>query len=385
MTATTDLVGTTTSTTVPSDLFAPADPTAPADVVADRLLAAALGAMETSAVYLGGRLGWYRTLAETGPLTSAELAHATGTAERYAREWLEQQAATGYVAVVPDGPDAADPRGSDRRYRLHPGAAEALTDVDSLAHLAPLAQLLAASGRAVDALAEAYRTGGGVSWEELGEDARASQSALNRPFFLHALTQEVTPALPELHARLLAGAAVADVGCGEAWSAIGLALGYPAVRVDGYDVDAPSVEAARRHAAAAGVSDRVAVTTADAADVTPGRYDVVAAFECVHDMSDPVAVLRSMRAMAGADGYVLVMDERTEDGFTPRAGVTERLLYGFSLLCCLPDGLSRAGGVGTGTVMRPHVLAGYAAEAGFSRTEVLPVEHDVFRFYRLHP
>ncbi|WP_258726865.1 class I SAM-dependent methyltransferase [Cellulomonas sp. NS3] len=379
-----------TATTAPAavplaatDLMAPLPADAPAAAFADRVLAAALGSLEITAIHLGERLGWYRALADDGPLTSTELAVLTGTVERYAREWLEQQSVNGYVEAL----DGAEVDASWRRFRLHAGAAEVLTDVDSLAHVAPLARLLAGTGRVVDRLVEAYRTGGGVGWEELGADAREAQAALNRPMFLHQLTQELLPAVPALHERLAGGATVADVGCGEGWSAIGLALGYPGVRVDGYDVDAPSVAAARRHASTAGVTDRVTFTHVDAAaagDGTAGRYDVVTAYECVHDMADPVAVLAAMRRMAADDAYVLVVDENAAEEFGAPAGPVERLLYGFSLVCCLPDGLSTDGGAGTGTVMRPSVLAGYAARAGFSRVEVLPVEHDLFRFYRLH-
>lgn len=366
-----------------TDLMAPVPADASAAVVADRVLAAALGSLEITAIHLGERLGWYRALADDGPLTSTELAVLTRTVERYAREWLEQQAVNGYLEALDGGHVDA----SHRRFRLHAGAAEVLTDVDSLAHVAPLARLLAGTGRVVDRLVDVYRTGGGVGWEELGADAREAQAALNRPMFLHQLAQELLPAVPALHGRLTRGATVADVGCGEGWSAIGLALGYAGVRVDGYDVDAPSVAAARRHASTAGVTDRVTFTHVDAAaagDGTVGRYDVVTAYECVHDMADPVAVLAAMRRMVADDGYVLVVDENAAEEFGAPAGPVERLLYGFSLVCCLPDGLSTDGGAGTGTVMRPSVLAGYATRAGFSGVEVLPVEHDLFRFYRLH-
>lgn len=364
-----------------SDFLGTPAPDAGADVFAERLTAAALGGMEMAAVHLGTRLGWYQALHHSGALTSSELARLTGTAERYAREWLEHQAASGYL----DATDQSD--GLGRRYRLHPGAAEALVDVDSPFHVAPLSGFLAAAGRVTDRLLHAYRSGGGVSWAELGADARQAQSAFNRPLFLHQLAQEIVPALPELAERLLAGGRVADVGCGEGWSGIGLATGFPGVTVDGYDIDPASVAAAARHAAAADVADRVSFTHVDAAVLDPevtGHYDVVTAFECVHDMPDPIAVLRAMRRLVVPGGYVLVMDERTEDAYAAPAGPVERLLYGFSLLCCLPDGLSQPDGIGTGTVMRPSTLAGYATEAGFTAVEVLPVEHEMFRFYRLH-
>jgi SAM-dependent methyltransferase len=154
--------------------------------------------------------------------------------------------------------------------------------------------------------------------------------------------------------------------------------------VVGYDVDAPSVEAARAHAEAAGVGDRVTFRLVDGSEpAPPGGHDLVTFFECVHDMPDPVGVLREARRLVTDDGTVLVMDERVAERFPGRGDEVERLMYGYSLLICLPDGLSHPGSVGTGTVMRPDTLRRYAVEAGFAGIEVLPIEHDTFRFYRL--
>ncbi|HEX2297567.1 MAG TPA: class I SAM-dependent methyltransferase [Pseudonocardiaceae bacterium] len=361
-----------TATTLPTAT----DPAA----FADRLVGAALGAMEVQAIYLGDRLGWYRALAEHKALTSPQLAERTGCAERYVREWLEHQAVAGYLVV--EDPDAAP---TERRYELPAAHAEVLTDVDSLVYLAPLARLVAGAGQHIGALREAYRTGGGVSWAMLGEDLREAQGAMNRPLFLHQLGQDYLPAIPDLHERLgRAGARVADVGCGLGWSAIGIARAYPGVTVDGFDLDEPSIETARRNAAEAGVADRVHFTLADAGQVTPDRpYDAVFAFECLHDMPDPVGVLAAIARLAGSTGIVVVMDERAEHRFTAPGSEVERLLYGFSLICCLPDGMSQQPSAATGTVLRADTLTGYATSAGFTRVEALPLEHDFFRFYRL--
>lgn len=367
-----------TATTAPTDLFGPVGTST--DDVSARVVAALLGTQELFALYAGERLGWYRALDELGDATSDVLAARTGTHERYVREWLEHQAGVGVVTV--DDVGAAPRR---RRYALTAGAREVLLDGDSPAFLGGLPRIAVASGRVVDELLAAYRTGGGVSWERLGTDAREAQATVNRPFFLGPFVREVVPALPELHRALAGGARVLDVGCGEGWSAVALARAYPSARVVGVDVDPASVLAARRNVAAHGLDDRVRVVEADgAALATAGPFDVVTAFECVHDMGDPVAVLAAARAVLADDGYVLVMDEAAEPAFTAPAGPVERLLYGYSLLVCLPDGLSHPGSVGTGTVMRPATLAAYAADAGFARVEVLPVEHEMFRFYRLH-
>lgn len=366
---------TTTATgTRPTDLFEAVGPSTAE--VAERLLAASLGAQEIAAVHAGDRLGWYRALAQHGPCTPDGLAALTASHPRYVREWLEHQAAAGYVTTA------------DGAFALTPGAAEVLTDPDSAAYLAPLGRLHAASGRVVDDLHAAYRSGGGVSWERMGADAREGQAAMNRPFFLHGLAPLIAAALPDLDARLRAGARVADVGCGEGWSSVGLALAYPGTTVTGIDLDEPSTAAAQRHAAGAGVGDRTRFVTADAATVAGGdgrgAFDVVTAFECVHDLADPVGVLRAVRGLLAPDGWVLVVDERVADAYAAPAGPVDRWYYGFSLAVCLPDGLSHDPSAGTGTVMRPATLERYAGAAGFSALEVLPVEHDLFRFYRLH-
>jgi SAM-dependent methyltransferase len=219
----------------------------------------------------------------------------------------------------------------------------------------------------------------------MGADAREAQAAANRPFFAGPLGRDVLPALPGVDAALRAGGRVADVGCGLGWSSIGMAAAYPAARVDGFDVDGPSVERARTAAADAGVADRVTFHLADVAGLSDraGTYDLVTAFECVHDLADPVGVLSAVRALVAPDGAVLVADEKVDEVFTAPGGDVDRLMYGYSLTCCLPDGLSTRPSVGTGTVMRPDTLARYARDAGFAGVDVLPVAHDFFRFYRL--
>lgn len=330
----------------------------------DRLFDAVLATMDLHAVYLGDRLGYYRALsAADTPLTPDELAARTGTVERYAREWCEQQAVTGILTL------------SDGRFALPDENRAALVDVLSLDHVAPLAKTVVGFLKQTDALVEAFRTGGGVPWSAHGADAHEGQAALNRPLFLGPLATEYLPSVPALDAA--ARGRVAEVGCGHGWAAVGIALAYPDATVDGFDLDAPSIEAARRNAREAGVDDRVRFHREP---LSGSGYDLVCAFECLHDLPDPVSVLRSMRE---AGGEVLVMDERVAFELAAPGDEVERLMYGFSLMCCLADGLAHEGSVGTGTVMRPSVLRRYALEAGFADVEVLGIENDFFRFYRL--
>lgn len=352
------------------------------DDLVERLFAATLGAMDLFSVYLGDRLGYYRALAEGGAATSAELAQRTGTAERYAREWLEQQATTSILTC--ENPEAEM---SVRRFQLPVAYEAVLIDPDSLTAMAPSALVFAGCVKPLPQLLEAFRTGAGVPYEDYGADMHEGIAAFNRPGFVHLLTQVWLSAMPDVHARLQADppARVADIGMGLGWSSIAIAKGYPNLQVDGYDLDEASVAAARANAEAAGVDDRVTFHCRDAGDSDlVGLYDLALAFECIHDMSNPVAVLGSMRRLAGDSGAVLVADEKVADRFTAPGDEVERFMYGFSILHCLPVGMADQPSVGTGTVIRESTMRRYAVEAGFHETEVLPIEHDFLRFYRLH-
>jgi 2-polyprenyl-3-methyl-5-hydroxy-6-metoxy-1,4-benzoquinol methylase len=352
---------------------------ASADVVAERIFSMALAGAESLSVYVGDRLGWYRSLATDGPATPAELARRTGTHERYAREWLEQQAVCG-ILLAHDGVDTD----GGRRFEIPAGAAEALTDESSLAYLGPLPRMFAAAAQHLPELLDAYRTGGGVSWEVLGDDAREAQAALNRPWFEHRLGDALA-SVPEVDEALRRpGARILDLGCGAGWSSIALAHAYPAATVEGVDVDAPSVETARRHAASSGLGERVGFRTADAGSLGSEAYDAAFAFECVHDMSRPVEVLSAVRRAVRPEGFLVVVDEAVAEEFTSPGDDLERFMYACSIFVCLPDGMSSAPSAGTGTVMRSETLRSYAREAGFDSLDVLPIEDfSFFRFYRL--
>ncbi len=348
------------------------------EAFADKIFTDTLGALNTFATGIGVELGWYEALAAADSLSAGELAAATSTDTRYAREWLEHQTVGGYLGVI-DAAAEAD----DRRYSIAPEAAEILVNRDSIAYMAPFPGLVTSLGRSLPELTEVYRTGAGFGWHQHGDDARCGQAEANRPMFLNLLGQEYLASVPEVDAALRSGGTVADIGCGLGWSSIGVALAYPEARVDGYDIDGPSVDLARAHAAEAGVSDRVRFHCIDAGDLDADSYDVVLALECVHDMSDPVAVLSAMKQIVKPTGTVIVMDERVGDRFTGEPDPVEQFMYGFSLICCLPDGRNAAQSAATGTVMRRSTFEGYATGAGFSAVDVLPIDNDFFRFYRL--
>ena len=346
---------------------------------AERVLGSVLATMDVFSIHLGDRLGYYRVLAE-GPATAGRLAERTGTDARYAREWLEQQAVTG-ILEVEDETDDADAR----RFSLPAAHAEVLTDETSFSFLAPLPRMLAAAGLQLPSLLDAYRTGGGVSWQRFGSDMRESQADINRPALQQLLGREYLRQVPDVFERLSSGpAAVADLGCGAGWSSIGIAEAFPLATVRGFDVDAPTVELARKNASDAAVADRVTFEVVDASDRSlSGDHDLVIAIECVHDLARPVEFLATMRRLAARSGAVLVGDMKVAETFTAPGDDIERLMYGYSILVCLPDGRSQPDSAATGTAMRPSTLERYAKEAGFDSVEVLPIETDFWRFYRL--
>jgi SAM-dependent methyltransferase len=300
--------------------------------------------------------------------------------ERYVREWLEHHAASGLLAV--DDPAAGS---LARRYRLPDGHLPVLADPDDVRYAAYRGVELVRAARPMPDLVEAFRHGGApppLRWEPEG------RAEPNRALFLNLLGTELLPAIAEVDRRLRAEppARVADVACGTGWSSIAMASAYPGITVDGFDLDPDAVAAAAGNAGQAGLADRVRFSVLDAADPDlPGRYDLVTIFEALHDMTRPVEALVAVRAMLADGGSVVVADEPVADAFTVAASEMERFAYGWSVVSCLPGAMDDPRSAATGAVMRPSTLAGYARAAGFARTEVLPVDSEVLRFYRLVP
>ncbi len=356
------------------------------DAFVERILTAAGGAFDIFTMHIGYRLGLYQALQTAESMTPVQLATHTQTQERYVREWLEQQTVVGILEV--ENPEATPTR---RRFRLSPAHAEVLTDTNSPNYVLPLAPMIAGAVRPIEQLLQAFQNGNGVPYSEYGTDFREGQGAINRVTFLQDLPHEWLPAIPDVHARLQTTppARVADIGMGAGWSSIGIAQNYPQVIVDGFDLDAPSVELARHNAREMGLNGEVSFHVRDAGDPTlAGQYDLVMALECIHDVADPVAVLSKMRQLAGKDGAVIIADERVGDSFTPTGNDVEWMMYGWSVLHCLPvgldDGCQGHCSAATGTVMRTATLRQYAQEAGFRDVEVLPIDNFFFRIYRLH-
>jgi SAM-dependent methyltransferase len=311
--------------------------------------------LNTALVVMGDQLGLYRAMNGAGPLTPADLARRTGTTERYVREWLNAQAAGGYVEYEPDS----------GRYTLPPEHATAFCDEDSPAYLPGLFQTALGSAHDAPRIAEAARTGAGVAWGDHVHDVHEGCERFFRPGYAANLVPSWLPALDGVVEKLERGAAVADVGCGHGSSTVVMAKAFPASSFGGYDDHAGSIETACERAQAAGVADRV-VFEVGSAQRFPGRgYDLVTMFDCLHDMGDPVGAARHVLEALAPDGSWMIVEpyagDRVEDNLNP----VGRVYYSFSTLLCTPASLSQEVGLALGAQAGEARIRDVVQTAGF--------------------
>jgi SAM-dependent methyltransferase len=313
--------------------------------------------LNTALVVMGDRLGLYRALAGAGPLSPAELAERSGTAERYVREWLNAQAAGGYVEYDPDS----------GRYTLPPEQAVALTDPDSPAYLPGFFQIALGSVLDSPKIVEAAGAGAGLGWHEHGPDVHEGCERFFRPGYNANLTSGWLPALDGVVAKLEQGARVADVGCGYGASTILMAQAFPNSTFVGSDYHGGSIQTARRRAQEAGVAGRVSFETASAAAYGGSDYDLVTMFDCLHDMGDPVGAARNVRRMLEPDGTWMIVEPHAGDRVEENLNPVGRAYYGFSTLLCTPASLSQEVGLALGAQAGEARIGDVVRAGGFSR------------------
>ena len=312
----------------------------------------------STTVSIGDRLGIYTTLAAAGPVTSTQLAERTGLAERYLREWLAAQVASGYMEYDP----------ADRTYFLPPAHAAVLADPDAPTYFAGYFTMAQGIAATEDALVEAYRTGGGVGWDAHPPALYAGTAKFFRPGYLHHLVQEWLPALDGVVDKLATAARVADIGCGYGYSTIIMAEAYPHSTFVGFDYHQDSIVAARKAAAEAGVSDRVTFTVSGASDFPGTGYDLVTSFDCLHDMGDPGRVASHVRQALAADGTWMIVEPNTPADLTELAAHPfGRLFAGASATICLPSALAQSSEYALGNHAGEATLRHVATGAGFGR------------------
>jgi SAM-dependent methyltransferase len=314
-------------------------------------------AMNAALIIIGDKLGLYKAMAGAGPMTSAEVAAKTKTTERYVREWLSAQAAGGFVTY-----DEAS-----GKFTLPPEQAMALADEQSPVFLPGFFEIVSACIKDEPKVTEAFRSGKGLGWHEHDHCLFAGTERFFRPNYRAHLISEWIPALGDTLAKLKAGARVADVGCGLGTSTILMAEEYPKSNFVGFDYHPQSIEMARAAASKAGVSDRVKFEVAKAKDYPGKGYQLVAFFDCLHDMGDPEGAARHVLETLDPDGVWMIVEPFAHDKLQDNLNPIGRVFYGASTMLCTPASLSQEVGLGLGAQAGEGRLSKILKNAGFSR------------------
>ena len=314
-------------------------------------------AMNTALIVIGDKLGLYKAMSGVGPMTSAELAKKTGTAERYVREWLASQAAGGFVTY-----DAAS-----GKYTLPPEQALALADETSPVFLPGFFEVVAACVKDEPKITDAFRSGKGVGWHEHDHGLFAGTERFFRPNYRAHLISEWIPALEGTEGKLKAGAKVADVGCGLGTSTILMAQAYLKSTFVGFDYHDGSIKMAREAAAKAGVGDRVKFEVAKAKDYPGKGFDFVAFFDCLHDMGDPEGAAKHVKESMTPDGTWMIVEPFAHDKLEDNLNPIGRVYFAASTMLCTPASLSQEVGLALGAQAGEGRLSKILKAAGFSR------------------
>jgi SAM-dependent methyltransferase len=313
------------------------------------------GAMNAALVMVGDKLGLYKAMAEAGPMTSAELAKKTGTMERYVREWLSAQAAGGFVTY-----DA-----TTERFTLPNEQAFALAVEDSPVYLPGAYQVIASVIKDEPRITEAFRSGAGVGWHEHCTDLYQGTERFFRPNYAANLVTSWIPALEGVEAKLKSGAKVADVGCGHGASTVLMAKAYPKSRFVGFDYHAPSIEFAWKSAEKAGLQDRVGFQVAWAKEFPGKGYDLVAFFDCLHDMGDPVGAATHVRQTLGPGGVWMIVEPFAHDRLEQNLNPVGRVFYSASTMVCTPASRAQEVGLALGAQAGEARMRDVVMQGGF--------------------
>ena len=314
-------------------------------------------ALSVATVTIGDKLGLYKAMADGSPVTPGVLAERTGTDERYVREWLSSQAASGYVTYDP----------ASERFALPPEQALALAEDNSPVFIPGAFQLVAALIKDEPRISEAFRSGDGVGWHEHDRDLFCGTERFFRPGYIANLVSSWIPALDGVDEKLLSGARVADVGCGHGASTLILAAAYPRSEIVGFDYHPESIERARAAAEQAGVADRVSFEIATAKEYPGSGYDLVAMFDCLHDMGDPVGAARHVLNSLAEDGTWLIVEPFANDRLEDNLNPVGRVFYSASTMVCTPASRDQEVGLALGAQAGEARLRAVVTEGGFTR------------------
>jgi SAM-dependent methyltransferase len=336
------------------------------------------GAITAAMVHLGDRLGLYRTLADLErPVASAERADAAGLVERWVREWLYNQAAAGLVLV-----DDAE------RFSLSAAGAVVLADPDHEANLAGMFHSLPQTMQRLERLPDSFRTGVGYDYDAHGPDGAIGIERTFEPWMRAHFTADVVPLLDGVVARLEGGAAVADIGCGSGGVVLELAAAFPAGQIVGYEISHLAIDRARARLADSGLANVEFRHGGDQPIPDDGSFALVATCDCLHDMTDPAGMARTIRGAVADDGTWLLVDIKAYDTYAENVAhnPVAAMMYGESVMSCMSSGLSEPGGAGLGTLgLSARRAEAIARDAGFTRFRQLDVDHAVNAFYEIRP
>jgi SAM-dependent methyltransferase len=340
------------------------------------------GEMVSLMIHLGDRLGLYEAMDGAGPLTSVELAKRTGLKERWLREWLRGQAAAGLLEYRP-----GENEGDEGRFELTPVGAAVLADEEGSLAFASGAFTGGTPPEIVDKLADAFRTGIGLSYEEQGPNAAHRTERMLGSWVRLALVPRIIPALDGVHEKLKAGAVAADVGCGSGVALVAMAEAYPQSRFVGYDPNSHAIERAREQIEERGLKNvELHVAGGESLPEAP-TYDFILTFDCIHDMPFPDRVIAAIRRAIRPDGTWLIKDIRSKPRFEDNLGhPTLAMFYGFSVSACMSSALSEPGGAGLGTLgFNPEVAERMVRKAGFTRFTLHDFEDPANLYYEVRP
>jgi 2-polyprenyl-3-methyl-5-hydroxy-6-metoxy-1,4-benzoquinol methylase len=338
----------------------------------ERIVLDAGTAMRGGLMYIGDRLGIFAALAESGPVTAAELSQRTDLNERYLREWLGAMATAEYLEHNSEGDT----------YFLPPEHALPLADEEFPLFTGGLLQMIVPTVTVAPQVAEAFKTGRGVTQDQYLPDMYEAIERMTAPWYKHELVQSWIPAMPGVQEKLQAGGSACDVGCGSGRAPITIAKAFPVADVHGYDVHAGSIERARASAQDDGVADRVTFTVGDGAELPQGQFDLISTFDVVHDSVDPVGLMSAIREALRADGTYLMLEMNASSDVEKNRNPLGKFLYNVSTLYCMTTSLAH-GGAGIGACMGEEKARELAYAAGFTRFRKLPIENPFSVLYEL--
>jgi 2-polyprenyl-3-methyl-5-hydroxy-6-metoxy-1,4-benzoquinol methylase len=344
---------------------------------AERVFSFLGGALVSGTIYLGNRLGLYRALQDAGSVTSEELAHKTGLHERWIREWLQGQAVAGLIDYKGDG-----------RFALSPEMAMVLSDENSPMFFAGGFRGLPQQMAVLERLPESFKTGIGLPYDAFGPEGALGIAGFSTPWFHTALVQVALPKLDGVVAKLAAGVKVADIGCGAGVALIEMAKAHPKTAFHGYDISKYALERAEANKTQAGVRNIIFHDANGDALPADGSFDLVTTFDCIHDATNPAAIIHAVRQALKSDGTWLIADVHGKPTFEENLADNPMapLMYGFSVLCCMSSALSEPGGAGLGTLgFHEGVARAMTAEAGFTRFKSHDFDNPINAYYEVRP